>query len=162
MSRFNPFRKRPPLGLVRAADHTTSQCAASHVDPNRPKLKARVLQFASDAGPAGFTDEELVLFDPKAPESSLRKRRTELTERNWIIDGGFTRRNRHGEQMKVWVHRKFVADPPMILSDADVKAAKARWTAEDERAAVAAYLRNQTVPLSALADEIAAGDHLKK
>jgi hypothetical protein len=178
---FNPFRKTPPAppsaafsspthpdltrcagpGLVRVPDHETSLCAAAHVDPNRPKLRARVLQFAADAGPAGFTDEELVLFDPKAPESSLRKRRTELTERNWIIEAGFTRQNRHGEAMKVWLHRKFVPNAPMILSNADVKAAKARWTPEDERAAVVAYLQRQTVPLSALADEIAAGDHLK-
>jgi hypothetical protein len=158
------FLLKPPPGTVRRNDHETSIQAALDLEPNQPKLKARVLRFALDAGPGGFIDQDLfkALASPDDAESSLRKRRTELTERNWIMESGFSRPNSRGRDSKVWVHRNFVADAPMILNEEQVKKAKAkkRWSAEDERAAVVRYLKEK-IPISALADHIADGDHLK-
>jgi len=142
-------------GTLRQPDHATSIAAAKTVAPQRETLKSIVLRYAKDAGPGGFIDEELRGIEPSRPESSFRKRRTELTEKNWIIALPWTRPNSHGQDSTVWIHRDFAVSPPPLQS---AKKAK-RLSAEQERARIVAFLKQQNYPW--LASSIERGDHLK-
>lgn len=143
-------------GMTRTSDHQTSISAAKAVEPVRETLKQIVLRFAKDAGPGGFTDSDLVNFDPGKAESSLRKRRTELTEKNWIVSAGFTRPNDRYQSEMVWLHRDFADSPPPLV-EAPKRAKKV--SAEEERAAIVAYLND--CGLSMVANRVAQGAHLK-
>lgn len=158
----------PIGGMTRLPDHKTSMAAAAVVETQHKTLKAIVLQFAKDAGPAGFIDESLAdEIDPTRPESSFRKRRTELAAMNWILDTGLTRRNSHGQESKVWVHREhfFGFIPPLVSAPK-----KRKLSAADERAKIVAYIEKcsrqygpgmQGQSLQAVASDIKRGDHLK-
>lgn len=98
-------------GMVRKNDHETSIAAAAVV--KRVSLREKVKAFAEERH-FGFTDEELWKELPGTPESSLRKRRTELTEENIILDSGLTTTNSHGQTVKLWVHREWHPNPPPI------------------------------------------------
>jgi len=100
-------------GRTRTPDHATSEAAAESVGRRAPTIRARVLAFAAKR-PLGFIDEELLALDPDAPESSYRKRRTELTDDGLILDSGLKSRKRNGELAIVWCHRKFHPAPPPI------------------------------------------------
>lgn len=98
--------------VARTTDPQTSHDAAEAVTPATPTIRKQVWDFAQGRGPEGFIDEDLVLKWPDAPESSYRKRRCELTESNYILDSGRTRRNRAGMDCIVWVARVFVPNAP--------------------------------------------------
>ena len=48
-------------------------------------------------------------------ESSVRKRRSELAQENVLLDTGRVRKNRHGNEEKVWMHREFHHNPPPLV-----------------------------------------------
>lgn len=100
-------------GMNRNPDHTTSIKAARGV--RRITLREQVIHYATSYGSLGFTDDDLKVNWPSKPESSLRKRRTELAQENVILDTGATRKNSHGQDEKVWVHRDFHPSPPPII-----------------------------------------------
>ena len=110
-------------GMARNPDHSTSIRAAQRV--KRVTLRDAVTQFARDAGHKGFTDEELRAKWEGQPESSLRKRRTELAQENIVLDSGRTTLNRHAQEVKVWVHRDFHHAPPPIIDRPEPFSAKA-------------------------------------
>lgn len=101
------------LGMHRHGDHETSVKAARGV--RRFTLREIVEQYAQGCGRSGFTDEDLKLMQPPRPESSLRKRRTELAQENRILETGRTRTNDFGQQEKVWVHRDYHPSPPPVV-----------------------------------------------
>lgn len=157
-------------GMHRVPDHRTSILAAGTVLQTRDTLKSRVMQFARDAGPAGFIDEELVKMAPDRPESSLRKRRTELTAANWIIGTGRERKNSHNQAVEIFVHRDHCFNPPPVGT---IPGKTKESAAQAERAAVVKYLRTQGdarkqgsdpslgAALHGYADMIERGDHLQ-
>lgn len=103
----------PPKGMVRKDDHATSKSAAVRV--RRVTLRVRVIDMALAAGWRGITDGDLKAAHSKTPESSVRKRRTELAQENVLLETGFTRMNQHSQQEKVWVHRDFHPSPPPVI-----------------------------------------------
>lgn len=120
------------VGMVRNRDHGTSVKAAAKV--KRVTLRELALRFARDAGPGGFTDGELKSAYPEAPESSVRKRRTELAAENWLLDTGRTRTNEHGQEEKVWILRDFQRGIAPPLLEPEPKPSKAKRIAELEAA----------------------------
>lgn len=97
-------------GMVRRPDHATSIKAAGKV--RKFTLRETVEQYARDVMREGFIDDDLKAAWPGKPESSLRKRRTELAQENRILDTGLTRTNRFGHEEIVWVHRNYHPSPP--------------------------------------------------
>jgi hypothetical protein len=93
------FMTRP---ATRHDDHRTSEAAADALKPVTGKIALEVLDFYQRRGSYGATDDELKLAFPDAPESSYRKRRTELAQRGLLGDCGETRPNRRGRQEIVW------------------------------------------------------------
>lgn len=102
----------PPKGTVRRNDHSTSRKAAVQV--KRTTLRQIVLDYASRRSD-GFTDHDLWALRPETPESSLRKRRSELVEENRLLDTGRVRINENGQEAKVWIDRAFHHNPPPIV-----------------------------------------------
>jgi hypothetical protein len=99
---------------TRRTDPATSHQAAEKVAPFTGTIREWVLAFALRAGESGFIDDDLVTARTDHPESSFRKRRTELAQENWLIDTGRQIDNRWGNGEIVWVHRDFAANPPPI------------------------------------------------
>lgn len=95
----------------------TSEEAADVIRPVVSTIRERVLSYAT-AHSDGFIDEDLVNRWSDAPESSYRKRRTELVEENWIIDSGRTKQNSHGRDCVIWMHRQFVMSAPPVVERA--------------------------------------------
>ena len=77
-------------------------------------LREQVIDYARKCQNRGFTDADLKYWQPERPESSLRKRRTELAQENIVVETGLTRLNDHGQEEKVWVHRDFHPSPPPV------------------------------------------------
>lgn len=100
-------------GMHRVPDHATSIKAARGV--RRFTLREQVMEFARASLAHGFTDDDLKAAQPDRPESSLRKRRTELAQENRLLENGFTRKNRFGQDEKVFVHRDYHPSPPPII-----------------------------------------------
>jgi hypothetical protein len=90
---------------TRRDDYATSRAASDALKPVTGKIALEVLAFARRYGPMGITDDDLKAGFPDAPESSYRKRRTELAQRGYLVDSGRTRTNRHGREETVWVLR---------------------------------------------------------
>lgn len=111
-------------------DPRTSHRAARRLKPGRLTIRDRVLSFAADR--PEFIDEDLVDAFPDAPESSYRKRRTELTEEGWIVDSERTRNNRDGNAEIVWVYRSKHPSPPPLRSRRATKATKGEVRAQAE------------------------------
>lgn len=100
-------------GMARNPDQRTSIMAAQSV--RRIPIRKYVLAFADGCGQHGFTDEDLLNSKPGQAESSLRTRRNELMQENYLLDSGRTRANRRGQEMIVWLHRDYHACPPPVV-----------------------------------------------
>jgi hypothetical protein len=122
------------LAHTRSTDPRTSHRAAHKVRPRAPTIRAQVLAFARNR--MDFIDEDLVEAFPGSPESSYRKRRSELTEGNWIVDTGRTRRNGDGNDMVVWQHRDRHPSPPPL------KARETKVRPKEDRARALAHATN--------------------
>lgn len=92
----------------------TSREAAEKVKPAQGSIRSQVMAYAERRGRLGFTDEELVEDLSHIPVDSLRPRRCELEDENWILDSGNRNRNSSGNSVVVWVHRKFVEGAPPV------------------------------------------------
>lgn len=147
---------------ARRSDPRTSHSNADKVRPRVPKIRDQVLAFAHDR--EDFIDEDLVQAFPGTPESSYRKRRSELTEENWIVDTGRTRKNGDGNDSIVWQHRHRHPSPGPLIPRV-VKATKA------EKAGVEPHARHledfaramRSEGRSAMADELqACADLMRK
>lgn len=99
----------------------TSAAASEKIAPKLPSIRKQVLRFAVDAGSAdetsgGFIDEDLLRISPDQQtfDRSYRPRRTELTDENHILDSGFRRKNRGGNECVVWIHRMFASNAPSL------------------------------------------------
>lgn len=108
--------------MTRADGRATSEKAADSV--RVPTIRSRVLAW-TEQQPDGFIDHDLSVIDPNAPESSLRKRRTELTDDGYIVATNSERPNRNGKMSTVFVHRKFHHAPPPITVRATQPRARA-------------------------------------
>ena len=67
------------------------------------KIATRVLLWFRSRGAYGGTDYELKLAFPDAPESSYRKRRSELSQLGLLRDSGKTRKNANMYDQVVWI-----------------------------------------------------------
>ena len=143
-------------GMTRTPDHATSEAAAGKV--KRLTIRARVLCYAENT-PRGFIDEQLHELSPSSPESSFRKRRSELSDECIILDTGRTRANSHGDQCVIWCHRKFHPNPPPIVVKAKGKAADAIRRSRREKkmynALVAVAYRYAHTPHSQVVRQVA-------
>lgn len=102
---------------TRSSDPPTSHDAAETVAPAVGTIREEVLSFALDRATRGFIDDDLVRkFCQGKPESSYRKRRSELAQEGWLIDVGEQRTNGFGNNEIVWRHRGFVDAPPPLRS----------------------------------------------
>lgn len=97
----------------RRSDPDTSREAAKKIEPFVPTIREQVERFARDAKHSGFIDEDLSIQFGAENVSSYRTRRAELTDQNIILDTGKRRHNEAGNDCIVWIHREFVAQPPM-------------------------------------------------
>lgn len=92
-------------GLVRDPDHQTSIKAATHIINKLPRLQELVLQNLA-LHPEGVTDTELrSLLDARfgeRPESTYRKRRSDLAKAGLAEETGARRDNGRGSLEKVW------------------------------------------------------------
>lgn len=100
---------------ARRTDPETSHEAAEKVSPHIETQRAKVLRFAAGKN-KGFIDEELQQHYRDDTKSSLRTRRNELWQENWILDTGERRENSDGSPCIVWIHRQFVMDAPPLKS----------------------------------------------
>lgn len=99
---------------ARRADPQSSHRAADAVTPNLRELQARVEAYARRKGQHGFTDAEMS-HELEDPGSTYRTRRSELADRNIVLDSGHQRRFGESARMRtVWIHRDFAKDPPPI------------------------------------------------
>lgn len=162
--------------MVGRDDPITSTRAAERVSNRKWTLRQRVEDFARRCH-YGFIDADLLLLDPDAPESSLRKRRTELADENRIIASEETRKNDKGQDCIVWYAREHVSNPPPLRARekkpsrfAALQESNARLRAEvdAERAATVTFLRDKAEAaesigrhsgLIAAADSIERGEH---
>lgn len=137
----------PFTGPHTGRDHPdTSFAAAEKIRPALPTIRAQVLAFAREAGAAdadsgGFIDEDLSALvdadDPLKLDRSIRPRRRELTEENYIVETSFRRQNAQGNDCVVWVHRDHHPAPPPIVSKPErVRIGELRRRAEDAAATV--------------------------
>lgn len=138
-----PERARAP---TRRSDPDTSHKAAETVSPALPSIRARVLEFALAAGKRGFIDGDLVKAFREHPESSFRKRRSELSEERWVLDSGDRRDNDFGNEEIVWIHRDHVVGPPPLLTR---ETAAKRGALQAEGRAMAAKLSRYATSLGA-------------
>lgn len=88
---------------TRRDDYRTSQAASDALKPVTGKIALAVLGFVRKRGVYGATDAEIRHAFPDAPESSYRKRRTELAQRGYLVDGRMTRKNFNGRDETVWI-----------------------------------------------------------
>jgi hypothetical protein len=114
-----------------SGDHPTSKKAARKVARTKTTVRDLVNQFAMRA-PQGFIDEAMVKMRPDWAESTARKRRTELTEENYILDSGREMKNSLGNDVTVWIHRSFHPNPPPIIAR-KVKPTRKQLEAEIKR-----------------------------
>lgn len=101
---------------VRRADHETSIAAGAAVTRRLTTLMAAVYKAIKRSGTLGLTDSEvtsavLAAGHPEAPDSTYRKRRTELTQLGHVKWNGARRRNPKGSMEKVWV----ISDNPPLI-----------------------------------------------
>jgi hypothetical protein len=102
-----PIEQLPEMqAQTRANDHATSKAAAKAIDKVSGKIALAVLSYARQ-NPQGFIDDDLKVAFSNAPESSYRKRRSELTNRGYLepkmgLGLPMTRKNRNGRDETVW------------------------------------------------------------
>src|SRR4051812_20623424 len=92
----------PPLAATRSDDHETSQEAAAKTSLKINARRAAVLSIASQSEPHGFIDDDLKVAFSDAPESTYRKRRSELAAHGYLRSDGEKRHNRHGHAELIW------------------------------------------------------------
>lgn len=94
----------------RTNDQDTSVAAAKSVEPTLTQKRMAVLELLRNAGPRGLTDYEIAQNWPQAPESTYRKRRSELADMGLVADSG--RREKRGGPTNriVWVLNEFTND----------------------------------------------------
>ena len=74
----------------RRRDRSTSKEAGEASSRRGTEIQMAVMEYAAVQGPAGFTDRDLAdHFDDRG--STYRTRRSELTEKGYIVDTGITR-----------------------------------------------------------------------
>ena len=108
------LKKAAVVARVRSPDHTTSVAASDTVARRITSLMAAVHKAIKVSGTRGLTDSEVTLAilaagHPEAPDSTYRKRRTELTQLGHVRWNGARRRNQKGSMEKVWV----ISDVPL-------------------------------------------------
>jgi hypothetical protein len=104
----NLFDIRP--GMLREDDYATSVEAAKTVVHKQGTIRAKVEQYSIERAAYGFIDDDLrERFGLHHPESSFRKRRTELAQDGVILNSGQSRPNRNGDQATVWVHKDYAS-----------------------------------------------------
>jgi hypothetical protein len=77
----------------------TSRAAAVAIQPNAGTLRAKVLEWLREHGPA--TDEEMQNGIPM-PASTQRPRRVELVTAGLVVDSGTTRTTTSGRSAVLW------------------------------------------------------------
>lgn len=121
MLKKSKFKKSASaVAKVRVPDHTTSVAASETVARRITSLMATVHKAIKKSGTRGLTDSEVTLAiiaagHPEAPDSTYRKRRTELTQLGHVKWNGARRRNPKGSMEKVWV----ISDVPLPVEDED-------------------------------------------
>lgn len=100
-------------GMTRFLDHMTSIAAAEKILKRELTIRERVTHFALSR-PYGFTDDDLKAAFPDSPESSYRKRRSELSKENIIVPRGDEKLNRARNEETIWMHRDHMQFPPPI------------------------------------------------
>lgn len=106
--RSKSFKPGKTIAKTRKPDHATSIAASETVARNITELMRAAYKAIKKAGTLGLTDSEVtaaLLRDgyPQAPDSTYRKRRTELTQLGHVRWNGARRRNANGSMEKVWV-----------------------------------------------------------
>lgn len=93
--------------MTRHPDHSTSHEAADRIDTT--VLQAEVLMVL-DRSTKGLTDEQLRFHKRfkkrNFAESTVRKRRTELTQKGVVVWSGAKKKNNLGNNQKVWQLKK--------------------------------------------------------
>lgn len=103
---------------ARRSDPATSHQAAEAVSPGLNALQERVEAWAMRQ-PSGFLDIDACEAMPDLGGSTVRTRRAELAQRNIILDSGRrTKPEGASTPHTIWVHRRFVDQPPPILEPA--------------------------------------------
>lgn len=112
------FNEGGQAAHARRSDPLTSHQAAAAVTPGLNALQERVETWAMRQ-PGGFLDIDACEAMPDLGGSTVRTRRAELAQRNIIVDSG-GRKKPEGASTPhtVWIHRRFVKDPPPILEPA--------------------------------------------
>lgn len=127
------FEYADTRGMVQRNGRRTSKKAARSAAKHKTTKRDIVLVFAR-MHPKGFADFHLVEMRPDWSESTARKRRTELTQENIILDTGRTmRKPSNGEEVTVWVHRDYVPNPPPIITRPEPGPTKKQLEAEIQR-----------------------------
>lgn len=127
-------------GLTQRGAPKTSIKAARTVMRRQNTIRAEVEEFALGRGATGFIDEDLrEHFGVNVPESSYRKRRTELAQDGYILDSGTTRKNRMGQSVTIWVHRNFAGDKAKPVEPAHRRTGKLRAAVEKAAATFRHY-----------------------
>lgn len=119
-------------GMTRQPDHRTSIAAAEHVSKRKPTIREQVIEFYLKH-PNGATDDMLRCSFPHAPESSYRKRRTELTQDNILLPTHAEDKNTNDQWARVFIHRDFVRNPPPIKPRAQAPSRFAQLQEENAR-----------------------------
>lgn len=101
---------------ARRDDPVTSHQAADAASADIETARSKVETYAKQRGAKGFTDAQMS-HDLGDDGSTLRSRRSELTDALVILDSGRTDRFQDSERERiVWVHRDFVPNPPPLPS----------------------------------------------
>lgn len=106
--RSKSFKKGSGVAKIRRQDHATSVAASDAISGRVTELMRAAYKAIKKAGTLGLTDSEVTAAlmregYPQAPDSTYRKRRTELTQLGHVKWNGARRRNANGSMEKVWV-----------------------------------------------------------
>jgi hypothetical protein len=85
----------------------TSREAARKIEPRQGSLRAIVLAFIRERGPAGATDEE-IQAELRLNPSTQRPRRIELCEVGLVIDSGRQRPTASRRRAAVWIDARLM------------------------------------------------------
>ena len=97
----------PLFTRYRATDPDTSREAAESLQETLSEKRQAVLALFKEAGADGLTDHQVCRHWPHAPESTYRKRRSELAQMGLLIDTG-RREKRDGPTNRiVWALAEF-------------------------------------------------------
>jgi hypothetical protein len=93
----------PLFAATRSDDHETSIEAATKTSLKINEKRAAVLRVAAAREPQGFIDDDLKAVFSGSPESTYRKRRSELAAHGYLVNrNGEKRDNRFGHAELVW------------------------------------------------------------